>query len=72
VSDRAPRDLPPGSQDDFGRLDRWDEARARKWAEARDLRAAGPDQIRLREEIRAAADVRAGDTVVEIGCGTGP
>jgi ubiquinone/menaquinone biosynthesis C-methylase UbiE len=68
---RSP-DLPPGSQDDFGRVDRWDEARARSWAEALELRAAGLDQVRLRAEILAAADVRVGQVVVEIGCGTGP
>jgi ubiquinone/menaquinone biosynthesis C-methylase UbiE len=61
-----------GSCDDFGRLESWDDARAEKWADALDLRAAAPDQVQLREEILAAADVHAGNTVVEIGCGTGP
>jgi ubiquinone/menaquinone biosynthesis C-methylase UbiE len=61
-----------GTHDDFGRVDTWDDARAAEWARALDLRASAPDQVRLREEIVAAAHVGAGDTVIEIGCGTGP
>jgi ubiquinone/menaquinone biosynthesis C-methylase UbiE len=72
MSETEPLDLPPGSQDDFGRIDQWDEARAATWAEALDLRASASDQVHLRREIVAAASPQAGDTVVEIGCGTGP
>jgi ubiquinone/menaquinone biosynthesis C-methylase UbiE len=62
----------PGSHDDFGRVETWDDARAETWARALELRASAADQVRLRGEIVAAANVGEGDTVIEIGCGTGP
>jgi ubiquinone/menaquinone biosynthesis C-methylase UbiE len=61
-----------GRHDAFGRVESWDEASGERWAAALDLRASAADQVRLREEIVAAVGVSAGDTVVEIGCGTGP
>jgi ubiquinone/menaquinone biosynthesis C-methylase UbiE len=61
----------PGTFDDFGTIDTWDEARAKTWADALDLRAAGTDQVRLREEILAVARLRSGNTVIEVGSGTG-
>src|SRR5262249_40997014 len=64
VSEGASTTLPRGSQDDFGRIASWDEARAESWVEALDLRAAGADQTRLREEILALAKPGAGDTAV--------
>ena len=64
--------LAPGSHDDFGRIDSWDEARAESWARGLDSRAAAADQRRLREEILAIARLQPGHTVVEIGAGTGP
>jgi ubiquinone/menaquinone biosynthesis C-methylase UbiE len=72
VSEPEQSEVPLGSHDDFGRIEQWDEARAATWAEALDLRARGSDQVQLRREIIAAASLEAGDTVVEIGCGTGP
>ncbi len=70
--DQPDKTAAPGSHDDFGRIDTWDQARADNWAKALDLRAAGDDQVRLRESILELAAVRTGETVVEIGCGTGP
>jgi len=72
VSVRNVPDQSLGSHDDFGRVDQWDEGRANKWAEALDLRADAADQVRLREEILAVAGAAPGDTVIEVGCGTGP
>jgi ubiquinone/menaquinone biosynthesis C-methylase UbiE len=72
MSERASTALPRGSQDEFGQIASWDDARAASWVEALDLRATGADQTRLREEILALARPRPGDTAVEIGCGTGP
>lgn len=71
-ANQSDKTAPPGSHDDFGRIDTWDQARADNWAKALDLRAAGDDQVRLRETILDLAAVRPGQTVVEIGCGTGP
>jgi ubiquinone/menaquinone biosynthesis C-methylase UbiE len=72
MSEGASTIRPRGSQDEFGRIESWDDARAESWVEALDLRAAGADQTRLREEILALARPGTGDTAVEIGCGTGP
>jgi len=49
----------------------WDVETARQWAEILDLRASNPDQMLLRRELLNAANLRPGDTAVEIGCGTG-
>ena len=61
-----------GGHDEFGRVESWDEERGEKWAAALDLRASAADQVRLRAEIVAETRLGPGDTVVEIGCGTGP
>ncbi|HEV2377848.1 MAG TPA: methyltransferase domain-containing protein [Streptosporangiaceae bacterium] len=60
-----------GSSDPFRAVTDWDEETARAWADALDLRAAGADQARVRQRLRERAGLRAGDTAVEFGCGTG-
>ena len=62
---------PLGTHDAFRAVTSWDEATARAWADALDLRALAPDQVRLRAGVLALARVQPGDTVVEVGCGTG-
>src|SRR5256714_8782303 len=44
---------------------------AQQWADVLELRATNPSQIQLRADLIAAARLRPGDTVVEVGCGTG-
>ena len=50
----------------------WDEETARGSAAILDTRAAAPDQVRLRAALIALAGVQPGETVVEVGSGTGP
>ncbi|MCW3036895.1 MAG: hypothetical protein JWM17_2207 [Actinobacteria bacterium] len=61
----------PGAADPFIAVEGWDEATAQQWAEVLELRATNPSQIQLRADLIAAAWLKPGDTVVEVGCGTG-
>lgn len=57
--------------DPFQEVSAWDPEMARQWADALSVRAAHPEQTLLRGELVAAAALRPGDTVLEVGCGTG-
>jgi ubiquinone/menaquinone biosynthesis C-methylase UbiE len=61
----------PGAADPFVAVEGWDESTAQQWAEVLELRATNPTQIQLRADLIAAARLKPGDTVVEVGCGTG-
>lgn len=62
---------PLGTYDAFRNVVSWDDATARQWAAALDLRAAASDQMALRAAVVSASNLRSGDVVVEVGCGTG-
>jgi ubiquinone/menaquinone biosynthesis C-methylase UbiE len=61
----------PGAADPFVAVEGWDESTAQEWAEVLELRATNPSQIQLRADLVAAAALKPGGTVVEVGCGTG-
>jgi ubiquinone/menaquinone biosynthesis C-methylase UbiE len=61
----------PGAADPFVAVEGWDAETARQWAEILDLRATNPSQVQLRADLIAAVRLRPGDTVVEVGSGTG-
>ncbi|HLZ23787.1 MAG TPA: methyltransferase domain-containing protein [Ktedonobacterales bacterium] len=50
----------------------WDDATARSHAERLDRRAGVPDFVAMRALVLRLAALQLGDTVVEVGCGTGP
>jgi len=60
----------PGA-DPFVAVEDWDDSTAQQWADVLELRATNPSQIQLRADLIAAARLTPGDTVVEVGCGTG-
>lgn len=60
-----------GAADPFVDAGGWDDETAQQWAEVLDLRATNPGQIQLRADLIAAARLTPGDTVVEVGSGTG-
>src|SRR5258707_890823 len=61
----------PGAADPFVAVEGWDTETAREWADVLELRATNPSQIQLRADLIAAARLAPGDTVVEVGSGTG-
>jgi ubiquinone/menaquinone biosynthesis C-methylase UbiE len=71
MNETRPTTPPLGGSDEFRTVESWDASRAEYWARALDQRAANPDQVQLRAAILALARIAPGQTVVEIGCGTG-
>ena len=63
--------VPLGTYDAFKNAASWDEETSRQWVDTLNRRSAAPDQIQLRARLIELATLRQGDTVVEIGCGTG-
>ncbi len=62
---------PLGFHDAFKDVISWDDDIARQWVDALNLRAISQDQIKLRARLIELAKLRPGDTVVEVGSGTG-
>jgi ubiquinone/menaquinone biosynthesis C-methylase UbiE len=62
---------PIGAFDAFRNCDGWDAKEARYWIDILNHRAEAPDQIALRSFILKQSDLQPGETVLEIGCGTG-
>lgn len=63
--------LPLGTYDAFKDVASWDSETARMWVAALDLRSKSLDQIALRKRLVEAANLKQGDTAIEIGSGTG-
>ena len=60
-----------GTFDAFKDAATWDSETARMWVAALNLRATSLDQIALRNRLVRLANLKAGDTAIEVGCGTG-
>ncbi len=60
-----------GSLDPYANVATWNTETAQSWIRALELRADSPEQRHLRRFLAKIAHVSPGDTVVEVGCGTG-
>jgi ubiquinone/menaquinone biosynthesis C-methylase UbiE len=60
-----------GSYDMFRNVESWDAELAQYWINVLNQRAAAPDQIALRARLLEQSGLQPGDTVLELGCGTG-
>jgi ubiquinone/menaquinone biosynthesis C-methylase UbiE len=63
--------IPLGTHDVFRDVISWNDDTSKLWVDALNLRATSQDQIALRAHLIELAQLRPGDTVVEVGCGTG-
>ncbi len=64
--------IPPiGSYDVFRDVEKWNADQARYWTAALNQRAAAPHQVFLRKLLLEQSGIRSGDSVLELGCGTG-
>lgn len=62
---------PLGTYDVFKEAATWDSETARMWVAALNLRSTSVDQIALRRQLVRLANLKDGDTAIEIGSGTG-
>lgn len=60
------------ARDMWSEPESWDEEQARAVAATLDKRAAASDHVRLRKALMTLAGVQPGETIVDVGCGTGP
>lgn len=64
--------IPPvGAYDAFRNVENWSVEQARYWTKLINQRAIAPDQVALRAYIVEQSGLKSGETVLEIGCGTG-
>jgi len=64
-------ETPLGTHDAFKNAAAWDSETSRAWVAALNLRATATDQIALRRQIVSLANLKHGDSAIEVGCGTG-
>lgn len=60
-----------GAYDPFLNMDNWDDREARYCINDLNLRAATPDQAAVRTHLLRQSGLKPGDSVLELGCGTG-
>ena len=64
--------IPPiGAFDIFGNPSIWDDGQAGYWVDILNQRASSADQIALRAHILQQSSIKIGESVLELGCGTG-
>jgi len=64
-------ETPLGTHDAFKNAAAWDSETSQAWVAALNLRATATDQIALRRQIVSLANLKHGDSAIEVGCGTG-
>jgi len=64
-------ETPLGTHDAFKNTAAWNSETSQMWVAALNLRATATDQIALRRQIVSLANLKHGDSAIEVGCGTG-
>ena len=60
-----------GAHDVFQDMEKWSTEQALYWTDVLNKRATAADQVALRAHILKQSGLKAGDSVLELGCGTG-